>query len=106
VAPHASYKTPPAQWLTEAAIYHTGFTVGVDDDMTSDAAVDRANGHIQIRAGLSLPRFHIALGRSVLFAVYGDEVVPEFRPAIEELPSGVTAFRRHPQRHPRYALSS
>jgi hypothetical protein len=96
MASHLSYRSPPVQWLTQAAIHHTGFTVEVNDTLTSDAAVDRARGRIEIRPGLSLPRFHIALGRSVLFVVFDETVVPEFHRAVQELPSGVIAL--HPRR--------
>lgn len=101
---HAPYKSTAAQWLTEAAIYHTGYTVHINDNITADASVDRERGCIEIRPGLSLPRFHIALGRSVLFAVFDQSIVPEFHQAVRELPSGVLAFPPPPRRLDQYGL--
>lgn len=85
----AYYPTLPAQWLTEAVLRNTGYTVEVNPFLEATAAVDRERGLIEVRPGLTFPRFHLSLSRAALFTVFDETVVPEFRPA-HELPEGVT----------------
>lgn len=85
----AYYPTIPAQWLTEAVLRNTGYTVEVNPLLEATCAVDRERGRIEVRPGLTFPRFHLSLSRAALFTVFDETVVPEFRPA-HELPEGVT----------------
>ncbi|MCW2902258.1 MAG: hypothetical protein JWO67_4523 [Streptosporangiaceae bacterium] len=105
MAPLAFHEAAAIQWLTEAATYHTGFEVEISNELTADAAVDRIEGRIEVRAGLSLPRFHIAIGRSILFTLFDEAAAPEFRNVPRELPSGVIPFPPAPRRHGQFGLS-
>jgi len=88
LSPDAYYPSPPAQWLTEAVLRNTGYTVEVNPLLESTAAVDRRAGRIEVKPGLSFARFHVALSRAALFAVFDETVVPEFRHS-QPLPEGV-----------------
>ncbi len=89
MSPDAYYPTPPAQWLIEAVLRNTGYTVEVNPLLDATVAVDRHTGRIELKPGLSFPRFHVALSRAALFTVFDESVVPEFR-AVHQLPEGVT----------------
>jgi hypothetical protein len=85
----AYYPTAPALWLTEAVLRNTGYSVEVNPLLEASVAVDRHRGLIEIRPGLTFPRFHLSLSRAALFTVFDETVVPEFRHA-QPLPEGVT----------------
>lgn len=101
------YPSIPEQWLTDAVLRNTGYTVKVNPDLEATVAVDRINSIIEILPGLTFPRFHISLSRAALFAVFDDTVVPEFRSA-HEPPEGVTRLHSGsaPRFNWRYSLSS
>lgn len=101
------YPSVPEQWLTEAVLRNTGYAVEVNPELEATAAVDRINSIIEIRPGLTFPRFHISLSRAALFAVFDDTVVPEFR-AAGATPKGVTRLHSGsaPRFNWRYSLSS